>query len=76
MAAFRGQPDEVSGAVEVRMARQRLLDSGERRFAVVVEEAALYFRIGSVDMMASAVTCSRAGTSCRVQYLGVQCGLP
>jgi hypothetical protein len=52
VAAFRGQPDEVFCAVEVRMARQRVLGSGERRFAVVVEEAALYFRIGTVDMMA------------------------
>jgi hypothetical protein len=51
--AFKGLPDDVSEAVAVRMKRQRVLQSTERRFSVVLEEAALSSRIGSVEMMAA-----------------------
>ena len=53
IAAFKGLPDDVSDAVDVRMKRQRVLRSRERRFSVVLEEAALSSRIGSVEMMAA-----------------------
>jgi transcriptional regulator with XRE-family HTH domain len=48
-----GIPDDVETAVAVRMARQRVLTNGDRTFAVVLEEAALYARIGEPDMMAA-----------------------
>ncbi len=53
IAEFRGMSPDVEGAVDVRMYRQHVLDSKERRFAVVLEEAALSSRIGSVEMMAA-----------------------
>jgi hypothetical protein len=53
IAAFKGLPDDVSEAVDVRMSRQKVLDSKEHRFSVVLEEASLSSRIGSVEMMAA-----------------------
>lgn len=53
IAAFKGLPDDVSDAVAVRVRRQSVLDSRERRFSVVLEEASLSSRIGSVEMMAA-----------------------
>ena len=53
IATFKGLPDDVSEAVGVRMSRQSVLDSKERRFSVVIEEASLFSRIGSVEMMAA-----------------------
>jgi hypothetical protein len=52
IAAFNGLPDDIEAAVAARMARRRYLDLPTRRFAFVLEEFALYHRIGSVDMMA------------------------
>ena len=46
-------PDDIAEAVRVRMARQRVLNAKERRFAVVLEEWALSARIGTPDMMAA-----------------------
>ncbi|MET7394154.1 Scr1 family TA system antitoxin-like transcriptional regulator [Dactylosporangium sp. NPDC005572] len=43
----------MSEAVAVRMMRQKVLQSKERRFSVVLEEAAVSSRIGSVEMMAA-----------------------
>jgi transcriptional regulator with XRE-family HTH domain len=53
IAEVRGVPDDIADAVQVRMARQRVLNSTERRFAVVLEEWALSARIGSPDLMAA-----------------------
>jgi hypothetical protein len=49
--AFSGVPDDVEVAVQARMQRQRTVYSGDHRFAVVLEEAALRSRIGDVEMM-------------------------
>jgi transcriptional regulator with XRE-family HTH domain len=49
---FTGIPDDVDQAVQARMDRQRVVRHGERTFAVVLEEAALYARIGDTEMMA------------------------
>jgi transcriptional regulator with XRE-family HTH domain len=51
IAEVRGVPDDIAEAVAVRMDRQRILNS-ERRFAIVLEEWALYARLGSTEMMA------------------------
>jgi uncharacterized protein DUF5753 len=48
---FSGVRDDLEKAVAARMARQRLLGGAGRRFAVVLEEWALYSRIGSREMM-------------------------
>jgi hypothetical protein len=53
IATFRELPDDVEQAVTARMERQRVLSLGDRRCAVVLEEAVLRYRIGSVDVMAA-----------------------
>ncbi|RZU54631.1 helix-turn-helix protein [Krasilnikovia cinnamomea] len=53
IAEVRGVPDDVAEAVRIRMARQRVLDANDRRFAVVLEEWALSARIGSAEVMAA-----------------------
>jgi transcriptional regulator with XRE-family HTH domain len=50
---FTGIPDDVEQAVQARIDRQRIVHAGEHTFAVVLEEGALYARIGSTDMMAA-----------------------
>ncbi|MFH8487356.1 helix-turn-helix domain-containing protein [Streptomyces longisporoflavus] len=52
-AAFRGTPDDVSEAVAARMERSRVVHEGGHRFAVLVEEAVLRYRIGDADTMAA-----------------------
>jgi transcriptional regulator with XRE-family HTH domain len=53
ITAFSGIPDDVDQAVAARLDRQRLLHTGARRFAVVLEEWALHCRIGDTEMMAA-----------------------
>jgi transcriptional regulator with XRE-family HTH domain len=48
---FSGVPDDLVAAVAARIDRQRVLRSGDHRFGVVLEEAALHVRIGSTEMM-------------------------
>lgn len=52
IAAFHGTPDDVAEAVAVRMQRRRLVQSGNHRFAAVLEEAVLRQVIGDSDVMA------------------------
>ncbi len=49
--SLRGLPDDVTEAVAVRMARQRILRSHDHRFAILVEEWVLRTVIGDVDTM-------------------------
>ena len=49
--AVDGIPDDLADAVAARIARQRVVHSGDRTFAVVLEEAALYYRMGDTAMM-------------------------
>jgi transcriptional regulator with XRE-family HTH domain len=49
--AFRGIPDDTAQAVAARIERQSVVRSAGRRFAVILEEAALHNRIGGVDVM-------------------------
>jgi transcriptional regulator with XRE-family HTH domain len=50
--AFRHIPDDVERAVVARVDRQRVLSSGDHRFAVLVEEAVLRCQVGGPDVMA------------------------
>ncbi|MBE1531818.1 helix-turn-helix domain-containing protein [Actinomadura algeriensis] len=50
---FRGIPDDVSDAVEARMARSQIIREGRRRFAFLIEESVLRYRIGDRETMSS-----------------------
>jgi Domain of unknown function (DUF5753) len=53
VAAFRGTPTgDLDEAVEARVARQMVLREGDRTFAFVVQESALWARLGDATMMA------------------------
>lgn len=51
IAAFRNLPNDVPDATQVRMDRQRILHEGDHRFAVLLEEAVLYYRLGGANVM-------------------------
>jgi transcriptional regulator with XRE-family HTH domain len=51
IVTLRDVPDDVADAVAVRMDRQRLLHSGDRRFAMLMEEWVLRTRIGDAEVM-------------------------
>ncbi|MFE9050369.1 helix-turn-helix domain-containing protein [Streptomyces rubiginosohelvolus] len=53
IARFRETPDDVSGAVTARMNRSQVIHEGDHRFAVLVEESVLRYRIGSAEVMAA-----------------------
>lgn len=48
---FRGTPDDLEEAVAARMSRNRMLRSGNHRFALLVEESVLRHRLGGVEVM-------------------------
>ncbi|WP_406512439.1 helix-turn-helix transcriptional regulator [Streptomyces sp. NBC_00161] len=48
----RALPDDLEAAVQVRVDKQRILQSGPHRFAVLLEESVLRHRIGGADTMA------------------------
>lgn len=48
---FLDAPNDLDAAVEARMERQRIIYSGNRRFAVVLEEQAIRERVGNRDTM-------------------------
>ncbi|MGQ0719210.1 MAG: helix-turn-helix domain-containing protein [Pseudonocardiales bacterium] len=49
---FLDAQNDLDAAVEARMERQRIVYSGNRRFAVVLEEHAIRERVGDLDTMA------------------------
>jgi transcriptional regulator with XRE-family HTH domain len=49
---FRGTPDDVAEAVTARMRRNSIVTSGGHRFALLLEETVLRYRIGGADVMA------------------------
>lgn len=53
IASFRGLPDDVADAVAARMDRSRIIHEGDHRFAIVIEEAVLGYRLGDFSVMAS-----------------------
>ncbi|WP_265568623.1 Scr1 family TA system antitoxin-like transcriptional regulator [Streptomyces hygroscopicus] len=52
IAGFRGTPDDVSEAVEVRMRRARVIYEGGHGFATLIEENVVNHRVGDEDVMA------------------------
>ncbi|MET8677656.1 helix-turn-helix transcriptional regulator [Streptomyces sp. NPDC004647] len=52
IAVFRGLPDDVAAAVDARMNRSHVIREGDHRFAIVVEETVLRYRIGDAGVMA------------------------
>jgi transcriptional regulator with XRE-family HTH domain len=51
ISAFHGTPDDVADAVAIRMQRRRLVQSGNHRFAAVLEEAVLRQVVGDAQVM-------------------------
>jgi transcriptional regulator with XRE-family HTH domain len=49
---FLDVPDDLDAAVQARMERQRVIYTGDRRFAVVIEEQAIRLQVGTIDTMA------------------------
>lgn len=49
----RGVPDDVAEAVQVRLDKQRVVQEGDHRFAVVLEESVLRASIGGSEVMAA-----------------------
>ncbi|MER8027792.1 helix-turn-helix transcriptional regulator [Streptomyces bauhiniae] len=45
ITAFQGTPDDVADAVRARLARSRVVYEGNHRFALLVEEAVLHYRV-------------------------------
>ncbi|MCC3778161.1 helix-turn-helix transcriptional regulator [Streptomyces sp. UNOB3_S3] len=52
ITGFRQIPDDVDDAVKARLARSRVLHEGDHRFALLVEESVLRYRIGDAETMA------------------------
>jgi transcriptional regulator with XRE-family HTH domain len=48
---FHGIPDDVEAGVAARVAAQRVLKHGDRRFLILLGEAALYTRVGDTETM-------------------------
>src|SRR6201987_237745 len=68
---FHGTPDDVAGAVAVRMQRKRLVRSGSHRYAAIVEEAVLRQVNGDAQIMAGQLGYLLEATSFAGLSLGV-----
>lgn len=53
ITSFRETPDDVAEAVKARMNRNRILQSGGRQFAVLLEESVLRYRVGNDEIMSA-----------------------
>lgn len=53
ITVFRGTPDDVGEAVASRISRNRVVRSANHRFALLLEETVLRYRIGSAEVMAA-----------------------
>lgn len=53
IARFRGYPEEGDEAARARVDRSRIIHDAGRRAVLVVEETALYYRMGDPDAMAA-----------------------
>lgn len=53
IARFRGYPEEGDEAARARVDRSRIIHDSGRRAVLVVEETALYYRMGDPDAMAA-----------------------
>ncbi|MFE0426567.1 helix-turn-helix domain-containing protein [Streptomyces sp. NPDC058953] len=52
IAAFQGTPDDATSAAAVRVERSGVLHRGDHRFAFLIEETVLRYRIGDAATMA------------------------
>lgn len=52
IGAFRDTPDDAEEAVTARMSRNQMLQSGNHRLALLVEESVLRYRLGDAQVMA------------------------
>jgi transcriptional regulator with XRE-family HTH domain len=71
ISAFRGMPDDVADAVAARMQRNRLVQSGNRWYAAVLEEAVLRQVIGDAEIMAGQLGYLLQATTFPAVSLGV-----
>ncbi|MFI9168799.1 helix-turn-helix domain-containing protein [Streptomyces lincolnensis] len=53
ISRFRDIPDDVADAVAARLERSRIIHEPGHRFVMVIEEPALYYRLGDQDAMAA-----------------------
>ncbi|MGP3980168.1 helix-turn-helix domain-containing protein [Streptomyces sp. KR80] len=53
IATFHGAPDDSGAAAAARMQRSRVIHEPGRRFVLLVEEAALHYRMGDSEAMAA-----------------------
>lgn len=49
----RDLPDDIAAATQVRVERQHVVSQPDRRFAIILEESVLHYRIGGVETMAA-----------------------
>ncbi|MCX4783333.1 helix-turn-helix domain-containing protein [Streptomyces sp. NBC_01264] len=71
VADFRRTPDDVADAVTARLARSRIIRTGNHRFAILVEEGVLYYRLGSAETMAEQLRHLLSAMSLPAVSLGV-----
>ena len=71
IGTFRGTPDDVDEAVTARMSRNRMLSSGSHRFALLVEETVLRYRLASPEAMAGQLAGLLEATALPSVSLGV-----
>ncbi|WP_371520104.1 helix-turn-helix domain-containing protein [Kitasatospora sp. NBC_01300] len=56
ITTFQGTPDDVDQAVRARLERSRVIQNVTRRFALLIEESVLYYRVADDAAMASQLT--------------------
>ncbi|MFD9486517.1 helix-turn-helix domain-containing protein [Streptomyces sp. NPDC059991] len=57
IAAFQDTPDDSSEAAASRVERSHVVHEGDHRFALLLEETVLRYRIGTADTMAGQLGC-------------------
>jgi transcriptional regulator with XRE-family HTH domain len=71
ITAFQGTPDDVTDAVTARMKRNQVLCQPGHRFATIIEESVLRYRIGSVEVMTGQLDYLLEATSLPSMTLGI-----
>ncbi|WP_328298748.1 helix-turn-helix transcriptional regulator [Streptomyces sp. NBC_00435] len=51
ITTFQGTPDDVADAVRARQARSKVIREGDHRFAILLEETVLYYRVSDDPAM-------------------------
>lgn len=71
IATFHETPNDVEAAVAARLERSTILHRGDHRFAFVIEESVLRYRIGDADTMAGQLGYLLAAGSFPAVSLGI-----